>query len=125
VNLTYDIFDFGRRRAEVRQQEVQLRKAAENLERLKDEVAVQVDRTYNKLQRTKNMVEVAEQLVALRSEGERLASNQFHQGVVLVSERRKAGAEVYKAQADLMQASLAYLLARVELDRTLGVVSQF
>ena len=125
VNLTYDIFDFGRRRAEVRQQEVQLRKAAENLERLKDEVAVQVDRTYNKLQRTKNMVEVAEQLVALRSEGERLASNQFHQGVVLVSERRKAGADVYKAQADLMQANLAYLLARVELDRIIGVVSQF
>jgi outer membrane protein TolC len=125
VNLTYDIFDFGRRRAEVRQQEAQLRRAEENLERLKDEVAVQVDRTYNKLQRTKNMVEVAEQLADLRSEGERLASNQFQQGVVLVSERRKAGAEVYKAQADLMQANLAYLLARVELDRTIGVVSQF
>jgi len=125
VNLTYDIFDFGRRRAEVRQQQAQVLKAEENLERLKDEVAVQVDRTYNKLQRTKNMVGVAQQLVALRAEGERLASNQFHQGVVLVSERRKAGAEVYKAQADLLQANLAYLLARVELDRTIGVVSQF
>jgi len=125
VNLTYDIFDFGRRRAEVRQQEAELRKAEENLERLKDEVAVQVDRTYNKLQRTKNMVDVSQQLVALRAEGERLASNQSQHGVVLVSERRKAGAEVYKAQADLLQANLAYLLARVELDRTIGVVSQF
>jgi outer membrane protein TolC len=125
VNLTYDLFDFGRRRAEVRQQEAQLRKAEENLERLKDEVAVQVDQTYHKLQRTKNMVDVAQQLVALRSEGERLASNQFQQGVVLVSERRKAGAEAYKAQADLLQANLAYVLARVELDRTIGVVSQF
>ena len=125
VNLTYDIFDFGRRRAEVRQHEAQVRKAQENLERLKDEVAVQVDRTYNKLERTKNMVEVAQQLVALRSEGERLASNQSQQGVMLVSERRKAGAEVYKAQADLLQANLAYVLARAELDRTIGVVSQF
>jgi outer membrane protein TolC len=125
VNLSYDLFDFGRRRAEVRQQEAQLHRAEENLERLKDEVAVQVDRTYNKLQRTKNMVEVAQQLVDLRSESDRLASNQFQQGVVLVSERRKAGAEVYKAQADMLQASLAYVLARVELDRTIGVVSQF
>ena len=125
VNLTYDIFDFGRRRAEVRQHEAQVRKAQENLERLKDEVAVQVDRTYNKLERTKNMVEVAQQLVALRSEGERLASNQSQHGLVLVSERRKAGAEVYKAQADLLQANLAYVLARAELDRTIGVVSQF
>jgi len=125
VNLSYDIFDFGRRRAEVRQHQAQLRKAEENLERFKDEVAVQVERTYNKLQRTKNMVEVAQQLVTLRTEGERLASNQFRQGVVLVSQRQKAGAEVYKAQADLLQASLAYVLARVELDRTIGVVSQF
>ena len=125
VNLSYDLFDFGRRRAEVRQHEAQLRKAEENLERLKDEVAVQVERTYNKLQRTKNMVEVAQQLVALRTEGERLASNQFRQGVILVSERRKAGAEAYKAQADMLQANLAYVLARVELDRTIGVVSQF
>src|SRR5439155_23956381 len=91
VSMTYDLFDFGRRRAEVRQQQAQLSEAEENLERLKDEVAVQVEQTYNKLERTKHMVEVAQQLVALRTEGERLASNQFHQGVVLVSERRKAG----------------------------------
>lgn len=125
VTMNYDLFDFGRRRAEVRQQSAQLREAEENLERLKDEVGVQVEQTYNKLQRTKNMVEVAQQLVDLRSEGERLASNQVQQGVVLVSERRKAGAEVYKAQADLLQANLGYVLARAELDRTIGVVSQF
>ena len=125
VSMTYDLFDFGRRRAEVRQQQAQLSEAEENLERLKDEVAVQVEQTYNKLERTKHMVEVAQQLVALRTEGERLASNQFHQGVVLVSERRKAGAETNKAQADLLQANLAYVLARAELDRTIGIVSQF
>ena len=125
VNMKYDIFDFGRRRAEIRQEQVVLREAEENLERLKDEVAVQVEQTYNKLERTRNMVEVAQQVVDLRTEGERLASNQVQQGVVLVSERRKAGAEVYKAQADLLEASLAYVLARAELDRTIGVVSQF
>jgi outer membrane protein TolC len=125
VNMQYDIFDFGRRRAEIRQGQAQLREAEENLQRLKDEVAVQVEQTYNKLQRTKSMVEVAQQVMALRTEGERLASNQVQQGVVLVSEQRKASSEVYKAQADLLQASLAYVLARAELDRTIGVVSQF
>jgi outer membrane protein TolC len=125
VTMQYDIFDFGRRRSEIRQEQVQLREAEENLQRLKDEVAVQVEQTYNKLQRTKSMVEVAQQVVDLRAEGERLASNQVQQGVVLVSEQRKADAEVYKAQADLLQANLAYVLARAELDRTIGVVSQF
>jgi len=125
LSMSYDVFDFGKRRAEVRQGEVQLREAEENLQRLKDEVAVQVQQTYNKLQRTKKMVEVAQEVVDLRTESERLASNQFRQGVVLVSERRKAGAEAYKAQADLLQANLAYLEARAELDRTIGIVSQF
>ena len=125
LNMKYDIFDFGKRRAEVRQEQVQLREAEEKLERLKDEVAVQVEQTYNKLQRTKNMVEVAQELLDVRTEGERLASNQVQQGAVLVSERSKAGAEVYKAQAELLQANLAYVLARAELDRTIGVVSQF
>jgi outer membrane protein TolC len=123
--MNYDIFDFGRRRADIRQEQAQLREAEENLARLKDEVAVQVEQTYNKLQRTKSMVEVAQRVVDLRTEGERLASNQVQQGVVLVSEQRKASAEAFKAQADLLQASLTYVLARAELDRTMGVVSQF
>jgi outer membrane protein TolC len=53
VSMNYDIVDFGRRHAEVRQEQAQLHEAEENLQRLKDEVAVQVEQTYNKLQRTK------------------------------------------------------------------------
>ena len=53
-------------------------------------------RGLKKLQRTRNMVEVAEQVVDLRTESERLTSNQVQRGVVLVSERREANAEVYK-----------------------------
>jgi outer membrane protein TolC len=123
--MSYDIFDFGRRRDEVRKQVTQLREAEENLERLRDDIAVQVDQTYDKLLRTKQMVEVAQQLVVLRTEGERLASNQLQQGATLVSERRKASADAYQAHAELLQASLAYVLTRAELDRTIGVDSQF
>jgi len=125
VTMEYEIFDFGRRRAEVRQEQIQLHEAEENLQRLKDDVAVQVEQTYNKLERTQKMVEVAQQVVDVRTEGERLASNQVQQGVVLISERRKAGAEVYKAKADLLQANLAYVLARAELDQVMGAVSSF
>jgi outer membrane protein TolC len=125
VTMSYDIFDFGRRRDEVRKQVTQLREAEENLERLKDDTAVQVEQTYDKLLRTKHMVDVAQQLVALRTEGVRLASTQLQQGATLVSERRKASAEAYQAQADFLQASLGYVLARAELDRTIGVESQF
>jgi len=120
VNLDWNVFDFGKRRAAVREREAQLAEAEENLSRLKEEVAVGIERSYNKLERTKNLVQVANQVVTLRQESERLTQNQLTQGVVLVSQRRQATAETYKAQADYLQASLGYLQAWAELEQTVG-----
>jgi len=120
VNLTYDVFDFGKRRAAVRAGEAELAQAEENLQRLKDQVAVGIQRDYDKLERTRNLVAVAKQFVELREESERLAQNQLSQGVVLVSDRRQSTAATYKAQADYLQASLGYLLAWAELEQAVG-----
>ena len=110
----------GKRRAGVREREAQLAQAEENLERLKEAVNVQIDRDYNQVQRTKHMLQVANEVVKLREEGARLAQNQLAQGVVLVSSRRQASAASYKAEADLLQAQLAYLLAGAELEEATG-----
>jgi outer membrane protein TolC len=120
VNLSWDVFDFGKRQAAVREREAQLAQAEENLRRLKEEVAVGIERSYNKLERTKHMVQVANQVVMLRQEGERLAQNQLAAGVVLVAERRQATAATYKAEADSLQVSLGYLLAWAELEQAVG-----
>jgi outer membrane protein TolC len=125
VNMSWDVFDFGKRRAGVRERESQLAQAEQNLERLKEEVAVRIDRSYHKLERTKHMVEVANQVVALRKESERLAQNQLTQGIVLVADRRQASAATYKAQADYLQANLGYLLAWAELEQTVGRTPRF
>jgi outer membrane protein TolC len=120
VTLSYDVFDFGKRRAAVRERDAQLAQVEEDLRRLKDQVAVGIERSYNKLERTKSLVQVANQVVKLRQESERLAQNQLTQDVVLVSERRQATAATYKAQADYLQASLGYLLAWAELEQAVG-----
>ena len=120
VTLSYDVFDFGKRRAVVRERDAQLAQVEEDLRRLKDQVAVGIERSYNKLERTKSLVQVANEVVKLRQESERLAQNQLTQDVVLVSERRQATAATYKAQADYLQASLGYLLAWAELEQAVG-----
>jgi outer membrane protein TolC len=66
------------------------------------------------------MLDVAAQVVKLRTEGERIAENQLTQGAVLVSVRRQASAASYKAQADLLQAQLAHMMAIAELQETIG-----
>jgi outer membrane protein TolC len=120
VNLSYDVVDFGKRRAVVREREAQLAQAEQNVERLKEAVSVQVERSLHKVERTKQMLQVAAQVVKLRTEGDRIAGNQLANGVVLVSARRQASAATYKAQADLLQAELAHLLANAELEETIG-----
>jgi len=114
------VFDFGKRREAVRAGEAELAQAEENLHRLKDQVAAGIQRDYDKLERTRNLVAVAKQFVELRQESERLAQNQLSQGVVLVSDRRQSTAATYKAQADYLQASLGYLLAWAELEQAVG-----
>ncbi len=120
IHLNYTLWDFGKRRATVRERSSQLAEAEEQLEHLKEKVAVAVDRSYNKLERTKSMVNVASQVAELRQESERLATNQAAQGVVLISDVRHATAAHYEANAELLQARLGYLLAWAELERTVG-----
>ena len=120
VQLDYDVFDWGKRRAAVREHEAQLAQAEENLKRLKDSISAQVERTYNALERTKNLVAVADQVLALRRESERLSHNQVTQGVVTVANTLEAASATYKSQVDLLQANLNYMLAWAELKQTVG-----
>jgi outer membrane protein TolC len=125
ISLRWDVFDFGKRRAAVREREAQLAQAEESLQRSKDQIAVSIERSYNKMQRTKSLVEVATQVLTLRQESERLAKNQVAQGMVLTSGNQQASAATYKAQADLLQANLGYLLAQAELQKAAGVTPGF
>jgi len=120
VRLNYHVFDFGKRRSAVREREAQLSEAEENLQRLKDSLSAQVDRDYNALERTKNLVAVADQVVALRRESERLSKNQVTEGVVTVANTLQAASATYKSQVDLLQANLNYMLAWAELKQTIG-----
>ena len=74
--------------------EARLAEAQENVERLKEEVSVRIGQSYNRVERTKKMLEVAAEVVTLRTEGERIAENQLTQGVVLFSARRQAAKHV-------------------------------
>lgn len=120
VLFSYDVFDFGKRRAALRERETQLAEAQENVERLKEAVGVEIQQSVNKVDRTRRMLQVAAEVVKLRIEGERVAENQLKEGTILVSARRQASASNYKAQADQLQAQLAYMLAEAELQETIG-----
>ena len=120
IHLTYDLFDAGKRKALVRERNDEVSEAKENLYRIRDEVEVHIATIYNRLETTRAMVEVKREYLAARQESARLAEDQFKQGITLASQCDGSRAQAMKAKAGLLDASLAYLLARDDLTRTLG-----
>jgi len=124
LHLSYELFDGGKKRATVRQRDAQLAQAKENLARISDEVELRVETAYNKLDRTRQMVAVSEELLSLRKESGRVAAEQLVNGTVLRSQAEGAVAQELEARTLLLQSQLDYVQARDELTEATGRTPQ-
>lgn len=123
VKMEWKVFDFGKRRQTVAEREAELAAAEENLQHVRNQVAIQVEKAHRKVERSQKMIEVAEQGLAARREVARLTGDQFDVGVIVKASYQESGAKLAKAEADLLQAELGYRLAKAELDRALGLTA--
>jgi DHA2 family multidrug resistance protein len=124
VTVSYDLFDGGRRNAELKDSRTLLSEAELTLARAKDEVTVQVETAYDKLEQSQSMVGVAEEVLGLRTEAARLADRQFEQDILLASVREESHAKAALAKAAFVEASLGLALSQAELKRTIGQLPQ-
>src|SRR5216683_856251 len=124
IHLGYELFDGGRKRAVKREHEAQLAQAKENLARLTDEVELAIHSAYNKLERTRQMLEVSEEVVALRSESNRVLQQELLQGAALKSQAAMAAAQEYDAKTLLLQSQLDYSQAHDEFIHAMGVAPE-
>jgi outer membrane protein TolC len=120
VRASYDLFDGGRKRAVLRERDTQLARAKENLARISDEVELRVQTAYNKIERTRQMVAVAEELLALRAESRRVAAELLVHCGALGSQAKESTAQELDAQAALLQSQLDYVQAADEMDAAIG-----
>ena len=120
IHLGYELFDGGRKRFVKREREAQLAQAKENLAKLTDEVELAVHTAYNKLKRMQQMLKVSEEVVALRSESNRVLQQELLQGAALKSQAAMATAQEYDAKALLLQSQLDYSKAHDEFIYAMG-----
>ena len=119
-SLNWNVFDFGKRHETVAERQAGLAAAEANLRRLREHALVDVEKSYRKLERARQMIEVAREALALRRESERIANDQFSLGVIPPASFEESRAARARAEADALQAELGYRLARAELDRAAG-----
>jgi outer membrane protein TolC len=122
IIFEYELFDGGRRKTEIGQAHTMLSKAELNLDKVNDEVAVQVEVAYNKVQQMQNMVTVAEEVLKARTEASRVSDSQFEQNKALASARAEAAAKMSSAKVSLLGANLGLSVAQGELKRAMGEI---
>jgi outer membrane protein TolC len=124
VEFTYVLFDAGRRRAALEKSNAQLAQARENLARVTDDVELQVQIAYNKLQRTRELVNVSKELLALRTEASRVSGQQLEKGEALQSQAENAVAQKFDAETSFLQAQLDYIQAHDEMTEAMGLTPE-
>ena len=120
VRLSYELFSGGKKRATVRERDVELAQARENLARISDEVELRVQTAYNRVERTRQMIAVSDELLSLRAESRRMTVEQVAHGSALRSQSLASVAQELEAQAGMLQSQLDYLQAAAEMDDALG-----
>ena len=120
VHFGYDLFDGGRKHALLRERQSQLSQAKETLAKLTDAVELSVETAYNKLERTREMLKVSEEVLALRTESNRVRQQELMRGAALNSQAESATAQEYDAKALLLQSQMDYLQAHDELLDAMG-----
>jgi outer membrane protein TolC len=120
VSFSYDLFDGGKRVAEIKDSRTLLSEAELNLARIEDEVTVQVETAYDKVEQMQDLVGVADQVVKTRAEASRVTERRFEQTAALASARSEAHAKEISSQASYLEANLGLSLAQGDLRRTMG-----
>jgi outer membrane protein TolC len=120
VKMTWNIFDWGKRRAVVAQRKEQLTQANENLRRVEKRIEVEVDKAYRKLEQTKNLIGVTRESLTLQKENLRLKGNGIKAGTATEAQYAAAVAAVKKTEYEELQALLGYRLAIADLKRIIG-----
>jgi outer membrane protein TolC len=119
-SMTYDLFDGGKRRAEVDEADTKVHEAEVNLEKVKEELTIQLQAAYNKLEESGSLVTVASEVLKARQELARVTREQFEKNAALASSRDEALARMHEAQAGLFEATLGHSLAEAEVLRILN-----
>ncbi len=123
-SLSYDLFDGGRREAKVREARSEVHSAEVAVDKLQSEIEVQVQGIYDRVDELRQMVDVAGQVVKVRTEAARLADRQFEQTAALSSARSQSHADMASATASLLEASCGLSLAEADLKRAIGQMPQ-
>jgi outer membrane protein TolC len=123
-SVQFNIFDSGRIKADILENDAELRNRRNEFENLRGQVDVEVRSALLDLRSANDQVDVARSNMQLANETLRQSRDRFTAGVTNTVEVVQAQQAVADADDNLISAQFQYNLAKIELARSLGLAEE-
>jgi multidrug efflux pump subunit AcrB/outer membrane protein TolC len=120
IRLNLNLFDWGRRTGVIKERQVQLAQAEEELHRIERRIEIDVEKAYRRMRRVTGLASVAQEASRVRREALRISKDQFELGLCGRADYEEANATAFLMDADLAAAEYQIMAAVADLDRLSG-----
>jgi outer membrane protein len=120
LELSWDVFDWGRKQHDRRQRERALEQAKTAVDDTASQVLLDVNSLFRKLQDAETYLKVAEMPRDAAREKLRVAANQYRQQAALLKDLLNAQSSLAQASDQYRQAVLSYREARASFEKAVG-----
>jgi outer membrane protein len=120
MELTWDPFDWGGRRDEVKQKDVSVQQSHYQLQETKAQVTLDVDNSFRKLEESRTMLAVAQAGKVAADEKLREVNDAYKHSAVLLRDVLQQQAAVANADHDYEESLLAFWNAKALFEKALG-----
>ncbi|HEY8225407.1 MAG TPA: TolC family protein [Pyrinomonadaceae bacterium] len=120
VAVTWEIFDWGRKKHELAAKEKTIEQTNTGLKETEDQVLIEVGDKLRKLQLARQSLRVAKLAEDSAKENLRVSTGRYQFQAVLLSDVLQSQASLAEASHDYQQALLAFWTAKAEFEKALG-----
>ncbi len=121
VQMTWNLFDWGKKREIKNQRHMQVFQANRQLENVQQITEVAISKAYRKLEQTKMMIEIASEAVNLRKELLRQGNDQLQVETITATAHLQLKTDLKDAEIQKFKAQIAYQLALAEIEKISGL----
>jgi outer membrane protein TolC len=120
LELTWEPWDWGRRRHDVNVQKLTLEQSRQKLQETQNQVLLEVNGNFRKLQEGRLMLDACEIAREAAHEKLRVVTNQYSEQAALLGDVLQQTAGVAAAEDSYQQALLAFWTAKADFEKSLG-----
>src|SRR5215475_3628692 len=120
VELTWELFDWGRKRQEAAEREKAMQQAQTTAAEMRSRITIEVNARYRKLEETKSRLQVSELGLEAARERLQVTTKRYAERTAMLTDVLQSQAAVASANDQYQVALLGFWTARADFERALG-----